>query len=396
MEETYPGLQKTFLKLKQSKRLDKDDITPLLQFGKDTITCSTDPKVLMSQIGINRKRAEKIVKMVKGVNTHHHTKTCRKYKTDCRFKFPRYPSLFYIIAQELPHSENKRELLSMVCFVLDNVQKVIKSYGCEESGQTISIETMLLEALPNVKLGKNYDSFVLTDGDETYNFDATAVMETYNFYSGNISTVDKMSDMELRSALYHYCLSITDYGTKLILKREVNEIFVNNYNPFWMEAWNANMDLQLCLDYFSIITYMTDYVAKPEKKTTDILKLVNKEKKKAYSSHKNTMYALANTHLTHREMGECETYYKLDPALPFKQSNIRTIFVATGFPQNRSKFLRKCINANKKEEGIEVDGHEGLFMETESIHKKYSMRPGIIFLIRLAQFVMWYTLMTSK
>jgi hypothetical protein len=163
-----------------------------------------------------------------------------------------------------------------------------------------------------------------------------------------------------------------------------------------MEAWNANMDLQLCLDYFSIITYMTDYVAKPEKKTTEILKLVNKEKKKANSSHKNTMYALANAYLTHREMGECETYYKLDPALHFKQSNIRTIFVATGFPQNRSKFLRKCKNKNEKEEGIEVDGHEGVFMETESIHIKYSMRPEIIFLICLAQFVMWYTLMNSR
>ena len=145
LEETYPGLQKTFLKLKQSKRLDKDDITPLLQLGMNTITCSTDPKVLMSQFGINRKRADKIVKMVKAVNTHHHTKTCRKYKTDCRFKFPRYPSLFYIIAQELPHSENKQELLSMVNFVLDNVQKVIKTYGCGDSEETTSMATMLLE-----------------------------------------------------------------------------------------------------------------------------------------------------------------------------------------------------------------------------------------------------------
>ena len=338
----------------------------------------------------------KIVNMVKEVNTHHHTKTCRKYKTDCRFKFPRYPSLFYIIAQELPPSDNKQELLSKIYFVLDNVQKVIKSYTDEDLGQKPCIATMLKDALPNIKLDKNNQSFVVYDGDENYNFDATTVMESFNFFSGKHSSLDKMSDTDMRNALYHYCLSITDYGTKLILKREVNEIFVNNYNPFWMEAWNANMDLQLCLDYFSIITYMTDYVAKPEKKTTEILKLVNKEKKKANSSHKNIMYALANTYLTHREMGECETYYKLDPALHFKQSNIRTIFVATGFPQNRSKFLRKCKNKNEKEEGIEVDGHEGVFMETESVHKKYSMRPEIILLICLAQFVMWYVLMNSR
>ena len=396
MEDIYPGLQKTFLKLKQSKRLDNDDITPLLKFGKDTITCSTDPKVLMSQFGINMERAEKIVNMVKEVNTHHHTKTCRKYKTDCRFKFPRYPSLFYIIAQELPPSENKHELLSRIYFVLDNVQRVIKSYANEDSGKTQSIATMLKDALPNIKFDKNNQTFVIYHGDEMYDFDVTTVIQTYNFLSGNHASPEKMSDTDLRSALYHYCLSISDYGTKLILKREVSEMFVNNYNPFWMEAWNANMDLQLCLDYFSIITYMTDYVAKPEKKTTEILKLVNKEKKKANSSHKNTMYALANTYLTHREMGECETYYKLDPAMHFKQSNIRTIFVATGFPQNRSKFLRKCKTKNEREEGIEVDGHEGVFMETESIHRKYSIRPDIILLMCLAQFVMWYTLMNIK
>jgi hypothetical protein len=36
-------------------------------------------------------------------------------------------------------------------------------------------------------------------------------------------------------------LSVSDYGTKLILKREVSEIFVNNYNPFWMEADDDNL-----------------------------------------------------------------------------------------------------------------------------------------------------------
>ena len=162
----------------------------------------------MSQFGINRKRAAKIVKMVKEVNTHHHTKTCRKYKTDCRFKFPRYPSLFYIISQELPPTENKQELLSRVYCVLDNVQKVIKSYASEDFGQKVSIATMLTDALPTIKLDKSHQSFVLFDGEEIHNFDATTVMETFNFFSGNNSSLEEMSDIELRSALYHYCLSV--------------------------------------------------------------------------------------------------------------------------------------------------------------------------------------------
>ena len=102
------------------------------------------------------------------------------------------------------------------------------------------------------------------------------------------------------------------------------------------------MDLQICLDYFSIITYMTDYVTKPETKTTEALKQVKKIKDQQNASTYDLMQALIHTYLTHREMGECESYYRLDPTLHYKQSNIGTIFLNTGFPGNRSKFLRKC------------------------------------------------------
>ena len=42
---------------------------------------------------------------------------------------------------------------------------------------------------------------------------------------------------------------------EVILKRKVPEIFINNYNPEWIKAWNCNMDISVCLDYFAIITY---------------------------------------------------------------------------------------------------------------------------------------------
>ena len=71
---------------------------------------------------------------------------------------------------------------------------------------------------------------------------------------------------------------------------------------------------------------MTDYVTKPETKTTEILKEVSKQKKKENVSNKDLMQTMIHTYLTHREMGECESYYKLDPTLHFKRSNVRTVF----------------------------------------------------------------------
>ena len=105
------------------------------------------------------------------------------------------------------------------------------------------------------------------------------------------------------------------------------------------------------------------------------------------------MYALAQAYLTGREIGESEAYYKLEPSLHYKQSNIKTIFLSTGFFSNRSRFLRKC---KPDEEGnpsktYTVDDHEGKFVLTETIHTKYSERPDCIEKISLTQFTMRYT-----
>ena len=59
------------------------------------------------QFGLSKKKAKKIVKSVCEVNVHHHTKTCRKHNTDCRFCFPRLPSKYCIIAQESVNDKNE-------------------------------------------------------------------------------------------------------------------------------------------------------------------------------------------------------------------------------------------------------------------------------------------------
>ena len=58
-------------------------------------------------------------------------------------------------------------------------------------------------------------------------------------------------------------------------------------------------------------------------------------------STRDLMWALAQAYLTGREMGESEAYYKLEPSLHYKQTNVKTVFITSGFPQNRWQFLRK-------------------------------------------------------
>ena len=116
-------------------------------------------------------------------------------------------------------------------------------------------------------------------------------------------------------------------------------MWVNNYNPEWMLAWNGNMDIQLCLDFFAICTYITDYYTKDE--TGTLTHLIKAVKECHGKGQKETMRALANEFSSHRQVGESEAYYKLFPELHLTQSSVKTVFLMGGLPQNRSTFLRK-------------------------------------------------------
>ena len=54
---------------------------------------------------------EKFKEVVEQVQTHHHTNSCRKYGTDCRYNFDRYPSRHTIVARPLDEEmdEKKKE-----------------------------------------------------------------------------------------------------------------------------------------------------------------------------------------------------------------------------------------------------------------------------------------------
>ena len=108
LEKIYPGLELVFLKLKERERLEAKDLSCLVNFLNDNVTCTLSVENIM-KFGIPRERAEFVRDTVKEVNIHHHTKSCRKYKTNCRFQFPRYPSAFHIIAQEYPDKLSEDE-----------------------------------------------------------------------------------------------------------------------------------------------------------------------------------------------------------------------------------------------------------------------------------------------
>ena len=77
-------LEEAFKKIRNEETLGADDKLCLAEFADRFITCSLKDS--------NTK------KIVEEVQIHHHTKTCRKYGSKCRFNFPRYPTIRTIVS----------------------------------------------------------------------------------------------------------------------------------------------------------------------------------------------------------------------------------------------------------------------------------------------------------
>ena len=128
----------------------------------------------------------KLKDLVLLLQKHKHSSYCRRNKT-CRFSFPKPPSSKTLITKYDPeHGDNSQEL-SVLC----KVQKLI------------------------------------ADG-----------------YT-DLSLAELLNKAEVTEKDYIDALELSTNGNVVVLKREPNECFINNYNPSVMLAWQANMDIRM-------------------------------------------------------------------------------------------------------------------------------------------------------
>ena len=341
--ERDPLLRRSLAKLELCEKLSYIEKASVSNFVDSFITTTTNSD---------------IKSIVSDVQTHHHTRTCTKRGgSKCRFGYPRFPSEETIIAQPLKKEDFPSEALyqerkKYYETILDEVEfQLQRLLECAEDLDDISLKQILFEA-------------------------------------------------GVSRAEYYEALSVSSKGTKVILKRTVRDMFVNNYNTEWLRAWNGNMDLQVCLDTFAIITYITDYYSKDESGTTSFLREAAKQN---FSSVKEKMKCLSQVFMTHRQMGQCEAFYRILPSLHLSQSNVKCKFVHSGFPSNRSKFLRKVNYESKRlvecddsdDECanpllVKIPNREGSYEIMPSVHDQYANRPSYLEKMCFAQFVISY------
>ena len=136
------------------------------------------------------------------------------------------------------------------------------------------------------------------------------------------------------------------------------------------------MDLQVCLDYFAVITYITEYYSKDDTHTMKFL--MDSLKGSEAETLKEKMFVVMNTFITVRQMGEAEAYYRILPELHLKESNSTAIFVPSCRKKDRSKFL-KAVQGDEIHHNqvvVEVEEREGLYVESYDMVDKWYRRPN--------------------
>lgn len=179
--------------------LCKMNETKLIKLVDDIISCQ-----IPEEDSMESKALKEIVSTIQG---HCQTNSCKKHKGSCRYGFPKLPSDRTILAKP-------------ICSKMDEKEKEIL---LEKAKNTLAKAMYILED-PEIDKNMQFEDFV--------------------------SKIDK--DLSVEDYIKH--ISINRKGKSIILKRDVKECFITNYNREMIIAWNANMDVQFALVPFAVKT----------------------------------------------------------------------------------------------------------------------------------------------
>ena len=352
-EKPLEGISTPFKKIKQMEPLDDKDYQLLVTLVDAFVTVSIHGPIV----------GDDVAKIAEQVNQHKHTSTCHKNgSSGCRFRYPRPPAPYTIISRPLPDNMPEKDKKEMRTFY-NHILEVIKIF-CENKESVAKV----MSEFPK---------------------DLETTVELHR--AGKLARIKMMCD-EANIVYNDYIEAITfsPLGYSVVLQRDLDEVYINNYNVEYLRAWNGNMDMQIALDFFSIITYLTEYINKEDTG-------VSKKMREALKDDRNLdlrdrLKKAANVYTQCRQMGEAEACYRLMPELKLKMSNVTTQFVSTGLKEERSATFRKATEKHLSTgiHCVELDGHEGLWYQIPDFWSKYLRRPEILEDICFAQFARMY------
>ncbi|KAG2193629.1 hypothetical protein INT47_007461 [Mucor saturninus] len=273
--------------------------------------------------------------LLKTRQTHKHTSTCRRKRGGndivCRFNIPFMPMPYTKIMLPLDHSD----------------------YTPEETSEYKKMH----------KGSKDYldeNSTMLSDSEISF----VTFLELVNVPC---------------PAEYFFCIEIS----KIYIKREPNEVMINNYSRKILSLFKANMDIQFILDPYACCAYVLDYINKTDKGMSKAMEGV-------YAKHKDDpkckafdlLKSLLTTYYNASKISAQEAAYNIIGIRIFESSTV-TIFVPTSRPENRTHILKSQVDLLK----LSPDSTDCFI---PGVIEHYVNCPDSLENITLAQFASYY------
>ena len=297
-------------------------------FGVDDDSVVTDfiDQIITCQWPVDNPELEKLVNR----QIHRHSHTCRKKsKNECRFNYPQPPmratEIVYPLEADMPQNEIKQHK--------DTWKSIKKQLNDLKEGECITFEELFLK-------------LKVTEND------------------------------------YRLAVRSSVNGPTVFLKRNPNELRINNYNPACLEAWRANMDIQFVLDVYACAMYIVSYISKAQKGMSELLRQACTEARKGNSSIKQQVRDIGNKFLNSVEISAQEAVY-IVLQLPMKKSSRQVVFINTAPPDEKVQLLKPVNDIKEMEDDCED-------VYTTGLLQRYAKCPFSLEHLTLADWAAWY------
>nr|XP_022298213.1 uncharacterized protein LOC111107339 [Crassostrea virginica] len=311
--------------IENAPKLDQDGEETVCDFIDKYVSCAVP----------SENEDEELRSIVLAVQQHSkkHSKSCRKKGSECRFNFPRPPSVntFINSPQEEGVSENDPEVIDL------------------------KQEQLLAKQI------------LLSVWNEVQDLDDSKTTE------------DIFNNINLTQEQYEEAHKSLAKKRSIVLQRNPDELWINQYNPCLLKCWDANMDIQFVLDPFSCIVYIVSYISKSEKEMGMLLKQTKIEAEEGNASARSTLKKIGSAYLNHREVGAQEAVYRVCN-LKMKECSRKVVFIPVGenttrltkpLSQLKRKASSECDRSNDENEGDEDESD--IWMT--NIVERYENRP---------------------
>ena len=209
IEKPLKGVSEAFRKLKNDIALNEQETNALTRMIEEFTTVSLHG----NSVGHD------VVKIVKEVNVHHHTRSCRKYNEMCRFNYPRFPCHKTIIAKPLKgNKEETKKLTKMYEILLKKVKEIL---------------------LDEKKVSEIMNGYVKSEESKE---------EHIKCVEERIKKLCRVAGVTIET--YLEALSFSKRGYTIIQRRDIDEIYVNSYNKEWIRKSFIHFNLLIFFSLF--------------------------------------------------------------------------------------------------------------------------------------------------